>query len=65
MQILFLIEVIEIDLNEYNLKFKDTVLNAKYDFIWDYDDTYLIYFFSSDLKEINNRVNNIEKKLIN
>ena len=59
----FFNQVIEIDLNEYNLKFKDTVLNAKYDFIWDYDDTYLIYFFSSDLKEINNRVNNIEKKI--
>lgn len=59
----FFNQVIEIDLHEYNLKFKDTVLNTKYDFIWDYEDTYLIYFFSNDLKEIHNRINNFKNKI--
>lgn len=49
--------------DQYNSKFQDIVLKTKYDFIWDYEDNYAVFFFSNDLNELNKRVKNIKKKI--
>lgn len=52
-----------VNLDTYLSELDDIIQKSNYDFIWKEDDNYLLYFFSNNLNNIDERINYFELKV--